>query len=297
MAWRGLHLSKPSRLSFADGQIVVAQDDGEVRLPIEDIAWIVLDTPQATLTSTLLSACMVAGVVIVSTDETHTPCGVTLPFHRHFRQGEVARRQIEMGLPLKKRLWQDIVRRKIENQAAALDALGRDEARPLREMSRHVGSGDPENVEARAARHYWGQMFRDFRRDDDSDRRNKLLNYGYAVVRSGVARALVATGLLPSLGLMHASATNAFNLADDLVEPFRPFVDVLAWNTAGEDRSGDDRLTVADRRVMASVLLGTAMLGGESVTLLLAAERVAESLARAMEGNAASVLELPVLVP
>ena len=293
MAWRGLHLSKPSRLSLADGQIVVAQDDGDVRLALEDVAWIVLDTPQATLTSALLSACMSAGIAIIATDETHTPSGITLPFHRHFRQGEIAQSQVAMGAPLKKRLWQNVVRAKILNQAAALDALGRTGAAPLREMARYVGSGDPENVEARAARDYWSKLWPEFRREDEGDRRNKLLNYGYAVVRSGVARALVASGLLPTFGLMHASATNAFNLADDIVEPFRPFVDVLAWQTADEGRPGRDDLSLNYRRAMAGVLLKEACVGPEKVTLLVAADKGAESLVRAIESGTPDALVLP----
>ena len=295
MAWRGLHLSKPSRLSLADGQIVVGQDDGEVRLALEDIAWIVLDTPHATLTSALLAACMSAGIAIVATDETHTPSGIALPFHRHFRQGEIAQAQVAMGAPLKKRLWQGVVRAKIMNQAAALDAIGRSGAAPLREMARRVGSGDPANVEARAARDYWSKLWPEFRRGDDSDRRNKLLNYGYAVVRSGVARALVACGLLPAFGLMHASTTNAFNLADDIVEPFRPFVDMLAWQTADNGRPGKEELSVEDRRTMAGILLKEARAGAENVTLLIATERAAESLVRAIESGSPDTLALPSL--
>ncbi|MGA7675855.1 MAG: type II CRISPR-associated endonuclease Cas1 [Rhizomicrobium sp.] len=295
MAWRGLHVSKPSRLSLGDNQIVIAQDEGEVRLALEDVAWIVLDTPQATLTSSLLSACMAAGIVIIATDEKHTPSGIALPFHRHFRQGEIAQVQIAMGVPLKKRLWQSIVRMKIQNQAAALDALEQPGGSTLREMARLVGSGDPDNVEARAARDYWSKLWTQFRREDDGDRRNKLLNYGYAVVRSGVARALVASGLLPAFGLMHASATNAFNLADDVVEPFRPFVDILAWRTAEEGKPSRNELTLEDRRTMAGILLQEATAGGEKLTLLVAADKAAESLVRAMEGATAEALVLPVL--
>jgi CRISPR-associated protein Cas1 len=295
MAWRGVHLSKPARLSLADGQVVVSQDDGEVRLALEDVAWIVLDTPQATMTSALVSACMAAGIAVIATDETHTPSGLMLPFHRHFRQGEIARMQVAMGAPLKKRLWQAVVRAKILNQAAALDLLGREGAKPLREMARLVGSGDPENVEARAARDYWAKLWPDFRREDASDRRNKLLNYGYAVARAGVARALVASGFIPAFGFMHASATNAFNLADDLVEPFRPFVDVLAWHTAGEGRPSTDDLSLDDRRTMAGILLKDARVGAEKVTLLLATEKAAESLVRAMESALPDALALPTL--
>lgn len=297
MAWRGLHVTKPARLSFADGQVVVAQDDGEARLALEDVAWIVLDTPQSSVTGKLLSACMAAGIVIVATDETHTPSGVVLPFHRHYRQGEIARRQVAMTAPLKKRLWQALVRRKIENQAAALSLVGRGGAATLREMARRVGSGDPTNVEARAARYYWGQLWREFRREDDGDRRNKLLNYGYAIIRSGVARALVAAGLLPAFGLGHASAGNAFNLADDMVEPFRPFIDTLAWRTVGEGRPCRDNLSIEDRRAMAGALLSEARMGEDTVTLLVAAETAAESLTRAIEARTAEALVLPALPP
>jgi CRISPR-associated protein Cas1 len=295
MAWRGLHLTRPSRLSYADGQVVVAQDDGEVRLALEDVAWIVLDTPQSTLSGSLLSACMSAGVALIATDEKHAPSGVALPFHRHFRQGEIAHRQVAMGVPLKKRLWQRIVRAKIDNQAANLAALGGGDGRVLTEMARHVGSGDPDNVEARAARHYWARLWPEFRRDDEGDRRNMLLNYGYAVARAGVARSLVAAGLLPAFGVNHASATNAFNLADDVLEPFRPFVDRLAWTVAGEGRPSRERLSVEDRRAMAGILLADAKVGGDAVTLLVAAERAAESLVRAIDSSLPEALELPAL--
>jgi CRISPR-associated protein Cas1 len=297
MAWRGLHISKAARLSLADGQIVVAQDDGEARLALEDIAWIVLDAPHATLTSTLLSACMENGIALIATDATHTPSGVTLPFHRHFRQGGIALAQAGMSAPLKKRLWQAMVRIKIANQAAALDDVGCAGSAGLRAMVRLVGSGDPDNVEARAAREYWGCLFAQFRREDGGDTRNMMLNYGYAVIRSCVARALVAAGLLPALGVNHASATNAFNLADDLVEPFRPFVDTLVWRTIGEGRVARDELTLDQRRTMASVMLCSCRMTPETMTLLAASEKAAASLVRAIESGTAEVLELPALKP
>ena len=295
MAWRGLHLTKPARLSLADGQIVVAQEDGDVRLPLEDIDWVVLDAPQTTLTATLLSACMNAGIAVIVTDETHTPSGLALPFHRHFRQGDIARRQIEMSAPLKKRVWQAIVQRKIENQAGALSLLKRDGFGSLRAMAGRVGSGDPENVEARAARYYWSRLWPDFRREDSGDRRNKLVNYGYAVARSAVARSLVASGLLPAFGLMHASVSNAFNLADDFVEPFRPFVDVQAWRIVGGGKPCRADLCIEDRRAMAGIGLVETQICAETATLLVAAERLAESFLRAIENGTPAPLELPVL--
>lgn len=295
MAWRGLHLTKPSRLSLSDDQIVVWQDDGEVRLALEDVAWVIIDSPRTNLTASLMSACMNAGVAVMFTDGTHTPSGVALPFHRHHRQADVATKQAAASGPLKKRMWQAIVRRKIENQAAALDAVGAGGGPTLREMAKRVGSGDQGNVEAQAARYYWGKLWRDFRREDAGDRRNMMLNYGYAVARSGVARALVAAGLVPAFGLKHASVSNAFNLADDVVEPFRPFVDVLAWRTAGEGAPSRDEMTIDHRRAMAGVLLADARLGPEAVTLLTASERTAESVVRAFEGGTAAFLNLPVL--
>jgi CRISPR-associated protein Cas1 len=295
VAWRGLHLTQPSRLSLADDQIVVGQDDGEVRLALEDVAWVVIDSPRTSLSASLISACMANGIAVVFTDATHTPSGVALPFHRHHRQADVAAKQAAATAPLKKRLWQALVRAKIENQAGALDAVGAGGGRTLREMAKRVGSGDPGNVEAQAARYYWGQLWKDFRRQDDSDRRNKMLNYGYAVVRSGVARALVGSGLVPAFGLKHASVSNAFNLADDVVEPFRPFVDVLAWRTAGDGAPSRDDLSIEDRRTMAGSLLGEARLGDETVTLLTASERTAESLVRAIEAATPAVLTLPTL--
>jgi CRISPR-associated protein Cas1 len=294
VAWKGLHLSKPARLALNQSQISIRIDgEDESRLPLEDIAWIVLDTPQATLTTALLAACMNAGIAIVFTDQRHTPSGYALPFHGHYRQGEVARIQSGISQPLKKRLWQTIVRAKILNQASALTKAKRQGAATLREIARRVRSGDPDNVEARAARAYWSYLWTDFRREDEQDLRNKMLNYGYAVVRAGVARALVAYGLVPSLGLRHASATNAFNLADDLFEPFRPFVDVLARETSIVESRDPSDLKLEHRRTLAGALNVNCLMGGEVVTLLIAAERSAASLVRAMEASNATELVLP----
>lgn len=295
MAWKGLHLTQPARLSLADSQLCVKQDAGEVRIALEDIAWIVIDTPQATFTSALMAACMETGIALVFTDERHTPSGLALPFHRHHRQGAVAKLQIATKDSVKRRLWQALVRAKISNQAGALAVLKHDDASTLKEIARHVEPDDPDNVEARAARFYWGRLFDDFIRDDPDDRRNKLLNYGYAVVRAGVARALVASGFLPAFGLKHDGAANAFNLADDFVEPFRPFVDLLAWRTSGKGAGKDGDLTLDDRRAMAGALLINGKVGGGEVSLLVAAEMAAASFARALEFEKASLLELPEL--
>jgi CRISPR-associated protein Cas1 len=245
-----------------------------------------------TLSTALIAACMDAGVVLITTDKTHTPSGMILPFHRHHRQAEIAALQANLSVPLKKRLWQTLVRMKIDNQASNLTVCGRD-AMALRAMVHLVGSGDPDNTEARAARAYWPRLFVDFIREDGTDKRNALLNYGYAIVRSAVARALVAAGLVPAFGLNHASVTNAFNLADDLVEPFRPFVDRQVWALTAEGTVRKGETTIEERRTLASVLTATATFGAETVSLLTATEQAAESLVRAMQTSSTALLQVP----
>ncbi len=295
MAWRGVHVTQPARLSLTDGQLVVDQTDGVAKIPLEDVAWLVLDTPQATLTTALLSACMAAGLAIVTTDARHTPSGLMLPFHGHFRQGAVAALQADISTPLRKRLWQSVVQAKIANQAAMLTEAGGD-GRAIAAMAVLVASGDTANVEARAARAYWGGLFTGFRREDGTDKRNMLLNYGYAVVRAAVARGLVAAGLLPAFGIGHASASNAFNLADDMVEPFRPFVDRVVLRLTDGGRVNEGEPTLAERRELAALPLQAARMGRDVMSVLAATEQVAESLVRAMEAKTHAMLVLPSLV-
>jgi CRISPR-associated protein Cas1 len=319
MAWKGVHVSKPARLSYKDKQLVAAQDEGTVTMPLEDVAWVVLDSNHSTLTASLVSACMELGVVIVFTDERHTPSGLALSFHRHHRQARVAAMQLALTQPVKKRLWQSLVIAKIENQAANLASLGKS-SEAVKAMTKLVVSGDPDNVEARAAREYWSALFDNFTRGNEMDLRNKMLNYGYAVVRAAIARALVANGLLPCFGIHHESDANAFNLADDLFEPFRPLVDrkvaemfnssspasgrgkgpIANGNGGGEGpspavRTIDGELTVDDRRALAAILNADARLTEETVSVLIATERASESLVRAMEGGSPALLELPRL--
>jgi CRISPR-associated protein Cas1 len=296
MAWRGLHLSRPSRLSLADGQIVVEQGGIETRLALEDLAWIVLDTPQASLTAALLSACMDQGLAVIVTDARHMPNGMVLPFHTHHRQAAVATAQLGATAALRGRLWQRLVQAKITNQAAILHRRSGDGS-ALLAMQTHVASDDPGNVEARAARFYWGRLFPNFIRDNAADLRNAMLNYGYAIARGSVARSLVAAGLLPAIGLHHASALNSFNLADDVIEPFRPFVDDLVWRLSDDGKTGTGSLTLAHRRALAGVLLEPAYFGTETVSLLVASEMVAAALVRALESGSARMLLMPALAP
>jgi len=216
-----------------------------------------------------------------------------LPFHRHHAQAHVARLQVGITRPLRKRLWQAIVIAKIENQAALLAALNRSQSAALYAMVARVRSGDPANVEARAARLYWPALFADFRRGDEGDRRNALLNYGYAVARAALARTAVASGLLPALGLHHTSRTNPFNLVDDLLEPFRPAVDRLVQKITTKGETGMP--TVEERQCLAGVLTAPVTVDGCEMTVLAASELAVTSLVRAFEAREAGRLLLPVL--
>jgi CRISPR-associated protein Cas1 len=292
MAWRGVHISQPARLTFRDRQIVVAQDDGEISLAIEDTAWVVLDTPQLSVTGYLLSALVESGVAMIVPDARHHPAGVLLSFHQHHAQAHVAHIQTGISQPLKKRLWQVLVAAKIRNQATLLNLLRRSNAKALFAMAERVGSGDPGNIEAQAARAYWSDLFQNFTRGNEADWRNALLNYGYAVVRAALARACVASGLLPAFGVHHASRSNAFNLVDDLIEPFRPFVDRVAYDRTMEYPS--NVLTIEDRRQMTAVLNHDVSIGQERMSLLTSTESVAMSIVRAMEHNSAALLQIPI---
>ncbi len=295
MAWKGVHISKPARLSWKDKQLCVAQDDGDVAMPLEDVAWIVLDSQACTLTASLMSACMAEGVAVIFTDDRHTPSGIALPFHTHHRQAAVAQMQMGLTLPLRKRLWQALVVAKIENQAECLTLCGRD-GTAVSAIAKLVTSGDPDNTEARAAREYWPTLFEDFIRSDETDLRNAMLNYGYSIVRSAIARALVASGLLPCFGIFHDSAANAFNLADDLFEPFRPVIDARVFKLSENGTSQKGKLTVEDRRTLAGILHEDIRFGEETVSTLIATERAAVALVRAMEGASPALLVLPRLM-
>lgn len=291
MAWKGLHLSHPSRLQLKNQQILITQDAGQVTTPLEDLAYIVLDSGQATLTSSLMSACMEAGIVIVSVNDKHMPNGLLLPFHSHHRQSEIAALQLSLSEPFKKRCWQRIVVSKIKNQSINLELFSLNN-KEINLLVDRVVSGDTQNIEAVAARIYWQILFKDFTRNNDNDLRNKMLNYGYAILRAAIARSIVACGCLPAIGLHHASATNAFNLVDDIIEPFRPFVDALVVRQFS-NRKPNDQLTLEDRRALVGILLVNSLMSLETTNLLYAIEKTTDSLIQAIRAKNADKLCFP----
>ncbi len=216
-----------ARLSVRNAQLIIRPDDGpEASVPLAEIAVLILTNGQVTATQTVFSGMMEAGGTVLVCDARRMPCGMMLPIQGQTLQTQRMAAQVAASLPTKKRLWQQVVREKIRAQATILE-LRRTGDAGLRALAGRVRSGDPDNLEAQAAVRYWPLLFDDptFRRRFEADDQNRLLNYGYGVLRSAVARAVCAAGLHPSLGLHHHGRNNAFCLADDLMEPYRPLVD------------------------------------------------------------------------
>lgn len=267
--------TQPARLSIRDSLLVVECAGTEcAAIPCGELAAVVIGHRQVTLSQSVLTELAKNGALLVTCDERYLPASMVLPLDAHHAQAERFRRQAAMNAPKKKRLWQSIVRAKIGAQADLMKrSVGDDEG--LRALVARVRSGDPDNVEARAARRYWLRLFGDpdFRRRDTDDPRNHLLNYGYAVLRSFTARAVCGAGLHPTLSIFHSNAENAFGLADDLMEPFRPLVDDLVRKYSPAE------LSPPMKRSLIAGLLQRYEADGEERTLPDILTRVAQSLA------------------
>ena len=211
----------------------IFKEQSEVTKPIEDIGVVVLDHKQITITSGVLESLLENNCAVITCDSKSMPVGLMLPLYGNTTQNERFRQQLDASLPLKKQLWQQTIKAKIDNQASVLRVCVGEEMKCMRIWANEVKSGDPENLEARAAAFFWKNLFADiigFTRDREGISPNNLLNYGYAILRAIVARALVASGLLPTLGIHHHNRYNAYCLADDVMEPYRPYVDELVFS-------------------------------------------------------------------
>ena len=232
MIKRTIYIGNPSYLKLKQKQLVVQEPETkEIKgtVPIEDIALLMLDHYQITISNQLLIKLQGNNVAVISCDEHHLPFGMMLPMYGHSEYSERIKHQLAASEPLKKQLWKQTVEQKIKNQKALLD-LHNKVSEPLIEYKLHVKSGDTSNREGMAAQFYWKHLFENFSRERYGEGPNNLLNFGYAVLRSIVARALVSSGLLPVLGIFHRNKYNAYCLADDIMEPYRPFVDKLVYN-------------------------------------------------------------------
>lgn len=295
-AWRTVLVSKPCKLSTKNLQLVYEpKDDKKITLPLEDITVIVIETHQAVITTALLSYIAEKNIALFSCDTYHIPNGVFQPFHQHSRLSQIAHLQQQIKLPFKKKIWQKIITCKIENQAKVLKRFAIDSFQ-LDVLKNKVKSGDGDNLEALAARKYWSLLFEDFRRDQKAyDPVNVALNYGYAIVRGVVARSLVSFGLLPTFGVFHHSELNAYNLADDMIEPLRPMVDIAVKTLALED-DFDSELTPRVKSLLISVIHSQMLLNDEEATLLHVSDVMGKSFVSAMRLNDASRLSLPAII-
>lgn len=292
MVWRSVMISRPARLRRQHYSLAIEQEE-TAYVPFEDIAVIVLDHREITLTLPVLSACAEYGIGLYATGHNHQPAGVFLPFLAHTRTTRMLRLQLTLGRPAAKQVWAAIVRRKIENQAICLKLCGKSGADRLASYARRVRSGDPDNLEAQAAGIYFAQLFgADFSRAD-ARWTNAALDYGYAVLRGAIARGLVAHGLHPTVGLFHDSEQNAFNLADDLIEPFRPLVDLHVAKHAALTQG---ELIPADKQALVALLNVDVAMPQGKMSVLSAIEYAVESLVRVFEGAAATTLNLPVVI-
>lgn len=278
-------------LSAYRGFLLVHEAKEEVgRVPLDDVAAVIVHAHGVTWTTNLAVALAERGAVLLLCGSNHLPVALCLPIAGHHAQNGRMRAQWEAGRPLAKQLWRHVVIAKIRWQAAALEAAG-GRAEPLLFLARRVRSGDPENLEAQAARRYWPELMgADFRRDRAADGTNAMLNYGYTVMRAACARAAVAAGLHPSIGIHHANRGNPLALADDLIEPFRPLVDSL---TVRLRAAGHEGVTPETKRAYAG-LIALDLPGEDGVTTVwLAAERAAATLARSFQSGHAADLVLP----
>jgi CRISP-associated protein Cas1 len=253
---------------------------------IEDLGLVMLDHPQITVSQGLLASLLANNVAIVTCDDRHHPAGLLLPLEGHHTQAKHVKAQLEASEPLKKQLWQQVVVSKILNQAEVLRQVGKAHA-PMLIFAKNVKSGDPDNYEARAAAYYWATLFDKslgFRRNRDGDPPNNLLNYGYAIVRALVARAVVGAGLLPVLGVHHHNQYNSFALADDLMEPFRPMIDLIVYQIVTSSKDYDT-LTKDLKTKLLGIAEVDVKIKNERSPLLNATHFVATSLVKSYEGT------------
>lgn len=282
--------TNPVYLSLKDKQLVInIPEDSKISktIPIEDIGVVVLEHKQITSTHALISALVENNCALITCGDNMMPTGLTMPLEMNTIQSERFICQLEASLPLKKQLWQQTIQAKIRNQAGALRYLHNIQARNMLEWANDVRSGDADNKEARAAAYYWKNMFPQisfFTRDPEGFAPNNLLNYGYAILRAIVARALVSSGLLPTLGIHHHNRYNAYCLADDIMEPYRPYVDVLVADII-ERYTDYEKLTTEIKRELLQIPTIDVTINENRSPLMIAVSITTASLAKCFSGE------------
>lgn len=290
-----LMFTSPVTLSLKYGQLVVKslEDDKTLTRPIEDIGFVIIDNPMISLTIPLLNELAANNVAVIICEKKQMPQALLQPLVGNTTLQESHKFQIEASAALKKQMWKQLVEAKIKNQAALLDRVGK-EGRLLKPFYANVKSGDTDNREGAAARVYWSQLFENgFKREREGDSPNQFLNYGYTILRAAVARALVGSGLYPAFGIFHRNRYNAFPLADDVMEPYRPFVDEVVYSLCQDDAATDLDKKVKSR--LLRVLFADVKIGKMTRPLEVALSLTTASLVKVFKGDAQK-LTLPRLV-
>lgn len=295
MIKRTLYFGNPCYLKKKDLQLGIEfpEKDGKppATVPIEDIGIVILDSPHITVTHATIAALNENNVAVISCDAKHLPFGLMLPMFSHHAFTEKMYYQIESSLPLRKNLWQQTVIAKIANQAALLKQSNKDDSK-MQYFIKKVQSGDPHNVEGRAAAYYWETLFGwvdDFTRDRMGDMPNALLNYGYAILLAVVARSLVASGMIPAVGIHHRNKYNPWCLASDIMEPYRPYVDKLVLKIAKENPEIEE-LTPQLKQSLLQIPAMDINIDGNNSPLMVGVQRTTASLAACFEGTARKIL-------
>lgn len=285
MIKRTIDISEPAYLHLKNRQLLIDKKGETVgQIPIEDIGVVILENPAIVLTQQVTIACQQNNVALVFCDERHLPYSVLLPISDgNTLHAKVLQQQIGLSVPTKKRLWSQIVKQKISNQAETLKNLGRPHL-PIERLAVKVKSGDPDNLEAQAAQKYWPLLFgKDFRRDTDRDGINKMLNYGYAMIRALIARAIVGSGLHPALGLFHSNQYNGLCLADDLMEPLRPWVDWTVCQLA--EGQAEPKVDLGTKLALLNLLSETVLWQEQCLPLMVACHYLMADLKRAFDDS------------
>ena len=291
MSYKCIIFSNPCKLYVKNFQLVYESEKEEnVNIPLEDIGTIILENQQISVTNYLLSMCSEYNITVFTCDKKHKPVGILLPFYQHSRNTKIALSQIKMKEPLKKQIWQKIIKQKIKNQSNVIKILFCNDE--LDFYINKVQSGDIKNVEAYVSKKYWQILFDNFKRHDDC-KYNAALDYGYAIIRGCLSKYIASSGLIPCLGVHHINELNAFNLTEDLIEPFRPFIDLMVSNM---DIEPDEELTKEDKLYLVSVLTRQCQYKKEQITLQNACESVCKSFVKAISESDVEILELPEFI-
>ena len=300
MIKRTIYIGNPAYLSLSSRQMIIRRPSADAGgediagiIPVEDIGVVVIDNRQVTVTSGLIDALLESNVALVSCDRKSLPTGLMLPLSGHTIQNERFRCQLAASLPLQKQLWQQTIQMKILNQGACLKYSTSENHENMLIWSSKVRSGDVDNMEARAAAYYWKNLFQSipgFVRGRDGIPPNNLLDYGYAILRAVIARALVSSGMLPTLGIHHHNRYNAYCLADDVMEPYRPYVDRLVVDIVREVRENELDLNKEMKARLLSIPVLDVSIGGKNSPLMVAASVTSASLYKCFLGEARKII-------